>query len=68
MPVIPLNLVVTPFAERGQAEPSAWAGTDPTDALRVARYHLAPCQHSVSPETRRRFRHPARSSKRLAYS
>jgi hypothetical protein len=36
MPIIPLNIVVTPFAERGQVEPSAWTGTDPTDALRVA--------------------------------
>jgi hypothetical protein len=36
MPTVPVNLVVTPFSERGQAEPSTWTGTDPTDALRVA--------------------------------
>ncbi len=36
MLIVPLNIVVTPFAERGQAEPSAWTGTDPNDALRVA--------------------------------
>ena len=36
MPIVPLNLVVTPFSERGQVEPSTWTGTDPTDALRVA--------------------------------
>jgi hypothetical protein len=36
MPTVPVNLVVTPFSERGQSEPSTWTGTDPTDALRVA--------------------------------
>jgi hypothetical protein len=36
MPTVPVNLVVTPFSERGQAEPSTWTGTGPADALRVA--------------------------------
>jgi hypothetical protein len=36
MLIVPLNIVVTPFSERGQTEPSTWTGTDPTDALRVA--------------------------------
>jgi hypothetical protein len=36
MPIVPVNLVVTPFSERGQVETSTWTGTDPTDALRVA--------------------------------
>jgi hypothetical protein len=36
MLIVPLNILVTPFSERGQTEPSTWTGTDPTDALRVA--------------------------------
>jgi hypothetical protein len=36
MLIVPLNIVVTPFSERGQAEPSTWTGTTPGDALRVA--------------------------------
>ena len=36
MPIVPVNLIVTPLSERGQLEPSTWTGTDPTDALRVA--------------------------------
>ncbi len=36
MLIVPLNLVVTPFSERGQIEPSTWTGTGPSDALRVA--------------------------------
>lgn len=36
MLIVPLNIVVTPFSERGQAEPSTWTGTGPSDALRVA--------------------------------
>ena len=36
MPNVPLNLLVTPFSERGQVEPSTWTGTSPADALRVA--------------------------------
>ena len=36
MPIVPVNLVVTPFSERGQVEPSTWTGADPTGDLRVA--------------------------------
>jgi hypothetical protein len=34
--IVPLNIVVTPFSERGQTEPSTWTGSDPGDALLVA--------------------------------
>jgi hypothetical protein len=56
MPIVPVNLVVTPFSERGQAEPSTWTGTDPTDALRVANtiWMAANIQfHRPHPSTRR---------------
>jgi hypothetical protein len=36
MLIVPLNIVVTPFSERGQGEPTTWSESDATDALRVA--------------------------------
>jgi hypothetical protein len=36
MLIVPLNIVVTPFSERGQTEPSTWTDSDPGDALVVA--------------------------------
>ncbi len=42
MSIVPLNIVVTPFSERGQTEPSTWTGTDASDALRVANHIWMP--------------------------
>ena len=36
MLIVPLKMFITPFSEKGNAEPSTWSVSDATDALRVA--------------------------------
>jgi hypothetical protein len=67
MLIVPLNIVVTPFSERGQTEPSTWTGTDPGDALGVANNIWMPANIQFHLKTSRRFRHAAGSTKRLAH-